>query len=226
VLKTVERTLIRKAKRGDAVSIERLIKAHQDPLYAFMLRLSGRPDVAEDMVQEAFVRVLRNLDRFDDRFRFSTWLFTIARRLYVNHLQKHRPSYDSDAVGDWQGSSQRPDELSAAFEHREHVRSLLDSALSILNEQQREIVLLFHQQGWPIQEIAAHLRMPEGTIKSHLHRARRRMQEEICRDKTTRARALETWGDPDLVGDAEHAAHASLAAGQDANTDRSAGAGR
>jgi RNA polymerase sigma-70 factor, ECF subfamily len=105
LLKTVERALIRKAKRGDAASIERLIRSHQEPLFAFMLRLSGRPDVAEDMVQEAFVRVLRNLDRFDDRFRFSTWLFTIARRLYVNHLQKHRPSYDSEKVGDWQGGT-------------------------------------------------------------------------------------------------------------------------
>ncbi len=194
MLKTVERALIRKAKRGDGVAIERLVRTHQEPLYAFMLRLSGRPDVAEDMVQEAFVRVLRNLDRFDDRFRFSTWLFTIARRLYVNFLQKHRPSYDSDTVGDWQGITQRPDELSAAIEHREHVRQLLDVALEALNPQQREIVLLFHQQNWPIQDIAAHLAMPEGTIKSHLHRARKRMQEEICRDRVTRDRALESWG--------------------------------
>lgn len=194
MLKSVERALIRKAKRGEAGAVERLIRTHQEPLFAFMLRLSGRADVAEDMVQEAFVRVLRNLDRFDDRFRFSTWLFTIARRLYVNHLQKHRPSYDSETIGDWQGGAQRPDELSAASEHREHVRELLAFALSVLNPQQREIVLLFHQQNWPIQEIALHLKMPEGTIKSHLHRARKRMQEEICRDRSLRERALESWG--------------------------------
>jgi RNA polymerase sigma-70 factor (ECF subfamily) len=219
VLKTVERALIRKAKRGDAASIERLVRTHQEPLFAFMLRLSGRPDVAEDMVQEAFVRVLRNLDRFDDRFRFSTWLFTIARRLYVNHLQKHRPSYDSDTVGDWQGGSQRPDELTAAIEHREHVRQLLDVALECLNPQQREIVLLFHQQNWPIQDIAAHLAMPEGTIKSHLHRARKRMQEEICRDRVTRGRALESWGVAHL--DDERDAEAALLAGHE---DRQTGA--
>lgn len=193
MLQTVERSLIRKARRGDAGAIESLVRAHQEPLYAFMLRLSGRPDVAEDMVQEAFVRVLRNLDRFDDRFRFSTWLFTIARRLYVNHLQKHRPAYDSDAVGDWQGASLRPDTIAAANENREHVRKLLDDAIAALNPQQREIVLLFHQQNWPIQDIAAHLEMPEGTIKSHLHRARKRMQEAICRDDQTKSRAMEAW---------------------------------
>lgn len=191
VLKTVERSLIRKAKRGDGVAIERLIRGHQDALFAFMLRLSGRPDVAEDMVQEAFVRVLRNLDRFDDRFRFSTWLFTIARRLFVNHLQKHRPSYDSDTVGAWQGDEPRPDALASDHESREHVKVLLDAALESLNPQQREIVLLFHQQQWPIQDIAEHLRMPEGTIKSHLHRARRRMHVAICADATTKQRAME-----------------------------------
>ncbi|MBL9149947.1 MAG: sigma-70 family RNA polymerase sigma factor [Phycisphaerae bacterium] len=191
MLKSVERSLIRKAKRGDGVAIERLVKGHQDALFAFMLRLSGRPDVAEDMVQEAFVRVLRNLDRFDDRFRFSTWLFTIARRLYVNHLQKHRPAYDSEAMGDWQCGADRPDTMAAANESRGHVKELLDAALESLNPQQREIVLLFHQQQWPIQDIAAHLKMPEGTIKSHLHRARKRMQEAICANQTTKARAME-----------------------------------
>lgn len=193
MLQRTERSLIRSAKRGDAAAIERLIRSHQDALFAFMLRLSGRPDVAEDMVQEAFVRVLRNLDRFDDRFRFSTWLFTIARRLYVNHLQKHRPAYDSDVVGDRQGDSRRPDAIAAEEEHRSNVRDLLDHALEVLTPQQREIVLLFHQQHWPIQTIADALRMPEGTIKSHLHRARRRMQEAICRDKIAKARALEAW---------------------------------
>src|SRR5437870_7364175 len=106
MFKSSEQVLIRKAKAGDGKAIEGLIRAHQDALYAFMLRMSGRPDVAEDIVQEAFVRVLRNLDRFDSRFRFSTWLFTIAKRLYVNSIQKHRPMYDSDGVSEHHGQAQ------------------------------------------------------------------------------------------------------------------------
>ena len=108
ILKATEDVLIRKAKQGDGNAIEALIRAHQEALYAFMLRMSGRPDVAEDIVQEAFVRVLRNLDRFDSRFRFSTWLFTIAKRLYVNSIQKHRPTYDSDVVNGHQGAGTSP----------------------------------------------------------------------------------------------------------------------
>src|SRR5690606_1083627 len=96
--RTDEHALIRKAKAGDGTAIEALIRAHQDALFAFMLRMSGKPDVAEDIVQEAFVRVLKNLDRFDTRFRFSTWLFTIDKRLYVNFIQKQRPVYDSETI--------------------------------------------------------------------------------------------------------------------------------
>ncbi len=174
--------LVRRARRGDPAAIEALIRAHQDPLYAFMLRLSGRPEVAQDMVQEAFVRVIRSIDRFDDRFRFSTWLFTIARRLLVNHMQKMRPASDSETVGRQQGDTETPGVLSAARETRERLRGLLDRAMGELSPLQREIVLLFHQQHWAIADIATTLGIPEGTVKSHLFRARRRMQAFIESD--------------------------------------------
>src|SRR5262245_31977864 len=177
MLKSSERSMIRKAKAGDGKAIEGLIRAHQDALYAFMLRMSGRPDVAEDIVQEAFVRVLKNLDRFDPRFRFSTWLFTIAKRLYVNSMQKHKPAYDSDAVSVREGEGPSPSGRSAEAEKMQHIRDMLDFALGELTAQQREIILLFHQQNWPITEISVHLNMPEGTVKSHLHRARKRMKK-------------------------------------------------
>lgn len=196
MLHAFEKSLIRKARGGDAEAIERLIRTHQESLYGFLLRLSGRPHLAEDLVQEAFVRVLKNLDRFDDRFRFSTWLFTIARRLYVNSVQKLAPSFDSDVIGFASGDARRPDEITADGESRSNLTGVLEVALGSLSLVQREIVLLFHQQEWPIEEIALHLSMPEGTVKSHLHRARRRMLEAIRSSPTLHARAVETWDGP------------------------------
>lgn len=179
MLKCTECRLIREARKGNGSAIAALIEAHQPSLYAFMLRLSGRPDVAEDVVQEAFVRVLRNLDRFDDRFRFSTWLFTIARRLYVNQRQRLQPRYDSDAISDCRDRrhDQAPGEETDRLESMRTIRELIEEALADLPELPREIVLLYHQQSWSISDIAAHLRLPEGTVKSHLHRARKRMQK-------------------------------------------------
>lgn len=188
-----EHALIRKAKTGDGAAIAVLIRTHQDALYAFILRMSGRPDIAEDVVQEAFVRVLKNLDRFDTRFRFSTWLFTIAKRLYVNMMQKHQPAYDTDTVGLQEGAGHSPGGISARIETMDNVRSLLEAALAGLNRQQREIILLFHQQNWPITDIAQHLDMPEGTVKSHLHRARKRMKRLIEANAVLCQRADEVW---------------------------------
>lgn len=191
--KALETRLVRRARRGDAAAIEALIRAHQEPLFAFMLRLSGRPEVAQDMVQEAFVRVIRSIDRFDERFRFSTWLFTIARRLYVNHMQKLKPASDSEMMGRWQDDGRTPGAITAERETRSQLRDLLDRAMAQLSPLQREIVLLFHQQHWPIAEIAATLGIPEGTVKSHLFRARRRMQvfiESDARDARLAQEAL------------------------------------
>lgn len=189
--KLTEVSLIRKAKRGDGKAMEALIRAHQEALYAFMLRISGRPDVAEDITQEAFVRVLANLDRFDSRFRFSTWLFTIAKRLYVNSIQKLAPRYDSEYVSTRDSSGESPSWSSAHHESFDNMRVALDAALEDLNPQQREIVLLFHQQNWSITAISEHLDMPEGTVKSHLHRARKRMRQFITADERTHCQMLE-----------------------------------
>ncbi len=171
-----EQLLIELAAAGDRAACERLIAAHQKSLYAYMLRMSGRPDVAEDIVQDAFVRVLTNLHRFDPRFRFSTWLFTIAKRLYVNAMQKHRPVYDSDVVGGWRGNSEEPDEPVVRREKHGRASDAIGKALMKLSPEQREVIVLFHQQEWPITQIAEYMEMPEGTVKSHLHRGRRRMR--------------------------------------------------
>ncbi len=176
-----ERELILQAQGGDRAAMASLIRAHQEPLYAFMLRKTGRPDVAEDVVQEAFVRVLRNLDRFDPRFRFSTWLYTIARRLHLNAVQKCAPISESDFVQSCAAREHglEPETRATHHESRSEVRDIVDRALRRLNPIQREVILLFHQLDWTITDIAEYLEIPEGTIKSHLHRARLRMRAEI-----------------------------------------------
>lgn len=171
-----EQRLIEQAAAGNRSAASRLIQGHQASLYAYMLRMSGRPEVAEDIVQDAFVRVLANLDRFDPRFRFSTWLFTIAKRLYVNACQKYKPVFDSDVVGAWEGKDESPAAPTIAHEQQTRARSAIDRALQALSHEQREIIILFHQQEWPITQIADFMGMPEGTVKSHLHRGRRKMR--------------------------------------------------
>ncbi len=192
-----ERRLIARARKGDAAAIEALIRRHQVSLHAFLLRRCGRPELAEDLVQESFVRVLRNLDRFDPRFRFSTWLFTIGRRLLVNHLQKMRPAYDSDLVESRGNRRNQPADPVLEDERRSAIRGLLDQALATLNPRQRRVVELFHERERSIPVIAAELGIPQGTVKSHLHRARRRMQEALAADPKQARLAREALETPD-----------------------------
>lgn len=172
-----ELKLVRKAAAGDRDSAELLVRSYQGSLYGYILRISGRPDVSEDVVQEAFVRVLTNLDRFDSRFRFSTWLFTIGRRVYFNMREKKRPTYDSEHSDGWRDSSEpgtgqidRADTVGVC-------RDVIQAELMRLPADQREVVVLFHQHEWPIALIAEHTGLPVGTVKSHLHRARIKLRE-------------------------------------------------
>lgn len=188
-----EQRLIERAAAGDKAAAEVFIRAHQASLYAYLVRMCGRPEMAEDIVQEAFFRVLTNLDRFDPRYHFSTWLFTIAKRVFMNACQRHAPAFDSDVVDAWRGAETPPESAAVSSEVDGNLHGALQAALMALPAEQREIVILFHQQDWPIWLIAQHMDMPEGTIKSHLHRGRKKMRRLLdASEKHTRS-VGEVW---------------------------------
>ena len=192
--RVTERDLIRRAAAGDRQAAGECVRAFQGQLYAYILRLSGRPEVAEDIVQEAFVRALTNLDRFDDRYRFSTWLFTIARRLYINAMQKLKPLYESELVGSLGSGGATPETGTIDSEVAGNARDEIQRALQHLPAEQREVVVLFHQFDWSIAQIAGHMDMPEGTVKSHLHRGRRRLRAVLESSERATSRVEEVWG--------------------------------
>lgn len=169
---------IRRAKRGDRDAMAELITAHRPGLHRYLIRLTSRPDVAEDLCQDAFVRVLRHLDRFDERFRFSTWVFTIARRLWINHLEKKRPLADTELLRTVV-SSEGAVEIVEQEETRRMLAGLLEAALGDLQPRQLEVVDLFYRRELPVAEIARRLSLPVGTVKSHLFRGRSRMAKAV-----------------------------------------------
>ncbi len=184
-----ERDLIRRTLDGDRGAANALVKAYQGPLFGYMLRITGRADVAEDVVQEAFVRALTHLHRYDERFRFSTWLFTIAKRVYVNSRQKLAPVFDSEAAaigGESQDASRRGSTAHDDYEHNagdgstDRAGAALRAALASLSPDQREVVVLFYQVQWPVEQIGEYLDVPVGTVKSHLFRARTKLRTELA----------------------------------------------
>ena len=190
----LELSTIRRAKAGDVAAFSELIESHQIRLYRFLLKICGKPELAEDIVQDAFVRVLRNIDRFDERYRFSTWLFTIGRRLLINSLQKNRPRSESDWIASCEGAPLREADDVSDKESRLATGEMLDDALDVLTPQQREVVVLYHHKDHSVHEISALLGIPPGTVKSHLHRARRRMRDWISSNQQFLDRVDEVLG--------------------------------
>lgn len=135
-------------------------------LRAFLRRLSGA-DV-DDLAQETWARAWRSRTSFDsDCGDLAAWLMRIAFRTYLDHRAKRRP----DALGDRDVVGGLPAHVVATQ------RDEVEVALACLSTIERDIVLRFHRDRVPVAEIAGALRMPEGTVKSHLHRARVKLAE-------------------------------------------------
>src|SRR5438094_10087031 len=91
-----EQELLAASRRGDAAALQRLVDAHYDPLYRFLWRLTGSPEAAAELTQEAFVRALERLRSFRGAARFSTWLHTVALNLWRDAARRRR--WESDAA--------------------------------------------------------------------------------------------------------------------------------
>jgi RNA polymerase sigma-70 factor (ECF subfamily) len=175
--------LIRRSLAGDRAATGDLIRAHQGALFAYMLRMCKRTDLAEDVTQEALYKAIKNLPRYDSRWRFSTWLFTIARRLWMNMQERKAPSYDSDLIDTVPGSDNAWSVTTWATQSHDgssNSRNHIDAAMNALPDVQREAVVLCHQLGWPLKLAAQLMGLPEGTIKSHLFRARATLRQELA----------------------------------------------
>ncbi len=164
-----EYELINRAKAGEASAFERLAGQHAAPLWRCALALGKDRHWAEDLVQETLLEAWRSLARFDGRCRFSTWLYGILRHRFLKGRpgpSAVRPSA-SDALGQKQCTARSPDQSAELSEDAQRVRQ----AVTSLPEEQRLVVELRFFAGATLEEIAAALGCPLGTVKSRLHHA-------------------------------------------------------
>ncbi len=164
--------LVRKAQAGDSQAFGVLVGRYMRAAYAVSLSVTGRHDDAEDAAQEAFMVALARLDDCRTPDRFAGWLFTFVRNRARN-LVRREVLRDTDVLPETAASRGRTPEKAA--EHAE-LQERLEAALRRLPEVQREIVLLHDLEGWRHREIAEHLGIPSGTVRSHLHFARKSLR--------------------------------------------------
>ena len=169
-----EADLVRRARRGDVQAFEDLYRAHVGRVYAVSLRMVADATLAEELTQEAFVRAWRRLASFRGTSAFGTWLHRVAVNVVLDALRARRRWHDR--------FSDEPPARPPAAPDRDPTRSLdLERGIAQLPPRARAVFVLHDIEGYKHREIARLLDLSVGACKSHLHRARRRLREELDR---------------------------------------------
>ncbi len=175
--------LIERFQNGDLYAFDLIVKRYKDQLLNFVYRFLNNQEQAEDIVQETFLRVYRNRHAYRRVAKFSTWIYTIAGNLARTELRKRkrRRLFSLSDIGienkDYEISSDD-------FNPEAHVDTLLHDKviqreINRLSPKFREVIILRDIQNLSYEEIATILRVPIGTVKSRVNRARLRLQERL-----------------------------------------------
>ena len=175
-------------QKGDVRAFEILLERHRKPIYNFIFRFVGSRDVAEDLLQETFLRVIKGAANYQRKAKFTTWLYTIARNLCVDQSRrkKHRKaasldqpmtkSEDSGTLMDVIPGKEMPSDRKAVSRQ---LHQTIHRALAALPGEQREVFLMREFLNMPFKQIAEIVGIPENTVKSRMRYALEKLRLEL-----------------------------------------------
>ncbi len=174
---------VSRAKHGDADSFRLLVERHGRTIFRVAYRMTGNEHDADDVVQEAFLRAYRQIDRFEERANFSTWLHRIAINCSLDLLRargrhdKHHisESEEGEMSRTIQSNDPQPDRLLLSSE----LQQAVSAALERLSGNERTAFVLRHFEGMPIEEIGKTLGIQAGAAKHTVFRAVRKLRESL-----------------------------------------------
>jgi RNA polymerase sigma-70 factor, ECF subfamily len=163
-----EAALIRAARRGDAAAVDELFRRHWPSAYRAAYLVTGDAAAAEDVAQEAFLKAIAALDRFDRRRPLGPWLHRIAVNRAIDHARSRAQRHETPGAAE-----------PTAFASSEGISEELMTALSGLAADHRAVVVLRHLLGYTPGEIARMLDLPRGTVNSRLRRGLDALEESL-----------------------------------------------
>lgn len=185
--------LLRRCLSGDAAAWEDIVRRYQRRIYNICYRFAGSAEDADDLTQEVFIKMYRTLDSYDvERGAFLTWVTTVTRNLLVDHFRKGKHDRLTDSLDAGLSNEEDSRTLGEQIQDRatlspdEQVRSretgeAVHQALQKLSPELREAVILRDLQDMDYKEIAAVLKVPEGTVKSRINRGRAELARLLSR---------------------------------------------
>jgi RNA polymerase sigma-70 factor, ECF subfamily len=165
--------IARGLRRRDPDLLDRLIEQYQHRLLRYLVYLAGNRELAEDLFQETWIRVLERGHQYDGKHEFSTWLYAVARNLTIDYLRKKSPVSLDGLMDDEQHAPLEPvDKQPSAWEVAANLEQAerISAALVSIPAEYRETVVLRFQEGLALEEIANVTGAPLGTVKSRLYR--------------------------------------------------------
>ena len=187
-----DRDLVSRCQKKQPAAFEELVRRYQDRVYNLCFRFLREREVAEEIAQDVFVAVYKHIEGFKGDSKFSTWLF----RVVANHChnkskylrrRKHKLQDSIDAPMDGEEGELRrelpddPDRSPEELAGRRGLNEIIQAAISELDEDHRVIVLLRDVEDMSYEEIGEILGLPEGTVKSRLHRARNELRAKLSK---------------------------------------------
>src|SRR5688500_13796778 len=177
------------AQEGREDAYRELIKRYERPVYSLIYRMVCDNETAEDLAQESFIKVLNNIDRYLLVFKFSSWLFKISNNITIDHLRRRQLDTISiegspDALT---GERLRATAVTVAsggespleeLESKE-IGASIEEAIAKLRPEYRACIILRHVEDYSYDEIAEIVKLPLGTVKTDIHRARQELREYL-----------------------------------------------
>lgn len=165
------------AQKGDQEAFTQIVETYQNPVYNLCYRMLGTPQAAEDAAQETFWRAFKNLDRYDQKRPFPTWLLSIAAHYCIDQQRRKRlPSIDLDEIIEYSAEDPAPNPESVAI-HSEFSEDVQRQMIH-LSEGDRAVLVLRYWHELSENEICETLNISKSAVKSRLHRARQHMAEQ------------------------------------------------
>lgn len=166
-----------KVKNGDLDKLGLLFERYNRPLFSFFYRMCKEAELCEDLVQSVFERMLKYRDSYTGDGKFTTWMFSIARNAHIDHYRKQQREGISVEIDEERLEVEQ--EESKAVVNKKQKKELLEIALSLLDEDKREVIVLSRFEGLKYKEIADILDTTEGAVKVKMFRAMKELKDLV-----------------------------------------------
>jgi RNA polymerase sigma-70 factor (ECF subfamily) len=181
--------VVRLAQQGREPAFRELVRRYERPVFSLVYRMVRDRETAEDLAQDAFIKVLNHIDKYSPEFKFSSWLFKIANNVAIDHLRRRRldtismdGSPHATSASEVEASSielQADQETALEELEAKELGSAIERAIGSLRPEYRACIMLRHVEGRSYEEIAATLDLPLGTVKTYIHRARHELRKTL-----------------------------------------------